>query len=149
MVDRTFKLLIEQLVHYLSDEAAQEEQVFVKWCQKMLKCYKALRLMEAHKSEEPRFARNLKLIYPHLLQFKQPSGTGLNTSNQNINSSDTIEKEVEDIAAEFEKAGREQAEGEEGYDDDEAKPDQTHYQSIEVSEQKQAPGETALPQITS
>ena len=57
---------------------------------------------------------------------------------------------MEDIAAEFEKAGREQqAEGEEGYDDDEAKPDQTHYQSIEVSEQKQAPGDAALPQITS
>ena len=33
----------------------------------MLKSYKALRIMEAHKFEEPKFAPNIKLIYPYLI----------------------------------------------------------------------------------
>ena len=37
-----------------------------KWTLKLLKSYKALRLMEVHKQAEPKFARTLKLLYPLL-----------------------------------------------------------------------------------
>ena len=37
----------------------------------MRKSYKALRIMEAHKTAEPRFARTLKLIYPHLDKLRE------------------------------------------------------------------------------
>ena len=32
----------------------------------MRKSYKALRIMEAHKTADPKFARTLKHLYPHL-----------------------------------------------------------------------------------
>ena len=34
----------------------------------MRKSYKALRVMEAHKQAEPRFARNLQLLNTHILK---------------------------------------------------------------------------------
>ena len=59
-------------------------------------------MMEALKSEEPRFAPNIKLIYPYLIKSLQ---LGVNTS-----MNDSIEKAVDDIAEEFDKAGKQELE---------------------------------------
>ena len=63
-------LLLEQLIVYLSG-VPQEVKALAKWASKMRKSYKALRIMEAHKTAEPRFARTLKLIYPHLDKLRE------------------------------------------------------------------------------
>ena len=40
----------------------------------MRKSYKALRIMEAHKTAEPKFARSMKFIYPHLDKLRGLGG---------------------------------------------------------------------------
>ena len=65
MVDRTFKLIVEQLVVFMAG-LPQQESSLSAWCHKLRKSYKALRLMEVHKQVEPQFARSMKLLYPHL-----------------------------------------------------------------------------------
>ena len=40
----------------------------------MRKSYKALRIMETHKTAEPKFARTLKVLYPHLQKLKDKAG---------------------------------------------------------------------------
>ena len=45
-----------------------------KWASKMRKSYKALRIMEAHKTAEPKFARSMKFIYPHLDKLRGLGG---------------------------------------------------------------------------
>ena len=74
MVDRTFKLLVEQLLVYMNG-LPQTESSLSKWTLKLLKSYKALRLMEVHKQAEPKFARTLKLLYP-LLAKRHGADTG-------------------------------------------------------------------------
>ena len=69
MIDRTFELLISQLVTFLSG-VPQDINSLSKWAIKVRKSYKALRIMEVHKTAEPKFARTLKLLYPYLDNLK-------------------------------------------------------------------------------
>jgi len=65
MVDRTIKLLVDQLVVFLAG-LPQQKDSFAQWTTKMRKSLKALRIMEVHKQLEPKFARTLKLLNPHI-----------------------------------------------------------------------------------
>ena len=67
MVERAFKLVIEQLFQFMQVSNVNHNNVlYAKWSAKMRKIYKALRLMEVHKKADPKFARPLKLLLPHL-----------------------------------------------------------------------------------
>ena len=67
MVEKAYKLLIEQLFQFMQLSNLNENNtIFVQWSSKMRKIYKALRLMEVHKKAEPRFARPLKPLLPLL-----------------------------------------------------------------------------------
>jgi len=81
MVDRTFKLIVEQLVVFMA-ALPQQESSFSAWCHKLRKSYKALRLMEVHKQVEPQFARSMRLLYPHL------------TKAVGVNSEDEVDENV-------------------------------------------------------
>ena len=65
MVDRTFKLLVEQLLVFLGGLPQQAESR-ARWCAKLRKSYKALRIMESHKQTEPKFARTLQLLQTYM-----------------------------------------------------------------------------------
>ena len=53
----------------------------------MEKSYKALRIMEAHKTAEPKFARTLKIIYPHLQKLRGKEELGSEGSDDENNRS--------------------------------------------------------------
>ena len=75
MIDRTFELLVEQLIAFLSG-VPQTAQALSRWSIKMRKSYKALRIMETHKTAEPKFARTLKILHPHLQKLKGKNADG-------------------------------------------------------------------------
>ena len=65
MIERTFELLVSQLIVFLSG-LHQDMNGLAKWAIKVRKSYKALRIMEVHKTAEPKFARALKHLHSHL-----------------------------------------------------------------------------------
>ena len=59
MVDKTFKMIADRLTSlYKNTEFTQER----KWAHSLRKSYKALHLMEKHKSSEPKFSNGLKQL---------------------------------------------------------------------------------------
>ena len=69
MVERTFELLVTQLAVFLAG-VPQDMSKLIKWALKVGKSYKALRIMEVHKTAEPKFARTLKTLHPYLKNLK-------------------------------------------------------------------------------
>lgn len=63
MMERTLELIVEQLCVFLQGLPQNTTQL-ARWGVKMLKSYKALRIMEAHKTAEPKFARSMMILYP-------------------------------------------------------------------------------------
>ena len=88
MVDRTFELLVSQLEIFLTG-IPQDMTGLAQWAIKVSKSYKALRVMEVHKTAEPKLARTLKSLYPHLENLK-----GLFTVEENDSLEDPSMQQV-------------------------------------------------------
>ena len=88
MVDRTFELLVSQLEIFIAG-IPQDMTGLAQWAIKVSKSYKALRVMEVHKTAEPKLARTLKSLYPHLENLK-----GLFTVEENDSLEDPSMQQV-------------------------------------------------------